>query len=156
LQAPPIRLMRRRRTPAAVWVLLPGVPVWKPRAINEPHTVTFPGELNTDLVPLCEAGSSDTPAFPTVFPPSSPLDFSCGGPPVEIELGGGNGVSTVTSPSTISDSGIVTTSAFRRAVGLARSAVLTSWSVSFRGATPGTYTYLCQIHAGMAAWITVH
>jgi plastocyanin len=96
--------------------------VWKPRAINEPHTVTFPGELNTDLVPSCEAGSSDTPAFPTVFPPASPLDFSCGGPPVEIEFGGGNGVSTVTSPSTISDSGIVTTSAFRRSVGLPRSA----------------------------------
>jgi plastocyanin len=75
---------------------------------------------------------------------------------VEIEFGGGNGVSTVTSPSTISDSGIVTTSAFRRAVGLPRSAVLKSWSVSFTGATPGTYTYLCQIHAGMAATITVH
>jgi plastocyanin len=30
------------------------------------------------------------------------------------------------------------------------------WSVSFVGATKGTYTYICQIHAGMVGTITVH
>jgi plastocyanin len=130
--------------------------LWKPRSVNEPHTVTFPGELNTDLVPSCEAGATDTAATPLHFPPQGPLDFTCGSSPVEIEFGGGNGVTTVTSPTTIADSGIVTTSAFRRAVGLPRSAVLTSWSVSFAGAASGSYTYICQIHAGMEATVTVH
>lgn len=131
--------------------------VFRPREPNEPHTVTFPGELNSDLVPLCENGSVDVPATPTVIPPQSPFDFTCGGPPVEVELGGGNGVSKVTSPATISDSGIVGTNVTRRSYGLRRGAMLTSWKVSFRGAAKGTYTYICQIHgAGMSGTIVVH
>jgi len=131
--------------------------VFKPKEPNEPHTVTFPGELNSDLVPLCENGGVDTPAVPAVIPPQSPFDFTCGGPPVEIEFGGGNGVSRVTTPATISDSGLVASDATRRAFGLSSHSVLTSWKVSFRGAAKGTYTYLCQIHgAGMSGTIVVH
>jgi plastocyanin len=133
--------------------------VFKPREPNEPHTVTFPGELFTDLVPLCEAGASDVGATPGHTPPASPFDFKCGTQPFpdEIELGGGNGVRNVTSPTTISDSGIVATTAVRRSFGLRPHAVLTSWKVSFRGAAKGTYTYICQIHgAGMSGTIVVH
>ncbi len=79
--------------------------VFRPLEPNEPHTVTFPGELNSDMVPLCENGATDTPAIPLVIPPTSPFDFTCGGPPVEIEFGGGNGVKHVTSPTTISEFG---------------------------------------------------
>ena len=130
---------------------------FKPLEPNEPHTVTFPGELFTDLVPLCENGATDTPATPLHNPPQSPFDFTCGGPPVEIELGGGNGVSKVTSPTTISDSGVFGTTELRRAFGLRSHAILTSWKVSFRGAAKGTYTYICQIHgAGMSGTIVVH
>ena len=131
--------------------------VFKSPEPNEPHTVTFPGELNTDLVPLCENGTTDTPAIPLHNPPQSPLDFTCGAGPFEVELGGGNGVSKVTSPSTISDSGVIGSTAMRRAYGLGSHAVLTSWKVSFRGAAKGTYTYICQIHgAAMGGTIVLH
>jgi plastocyanin len=129
---------------------------WRSPEPNEPHTVTFPGELFTDLVPLCEAGTTDVPATPLHQPPQSPFDFTCGGPPIEIELGGGNGVRHVTSPTTISDSGIVASSRLTRAFGLPSSATLHRWKVSFSGAEKGTYTYICQIHgAGMSGTITV-
>ena len=38
---------------------------FKPRSPNEPHTVTFPGDLGTEFVPLCEAGTTDVPIEPT-------------------------------------------------------------------------------------------
>ena len=129
---------------------------WISRSVNEIHTVTFPTELHTDMVPLCEAGSVDTPAFPTVIPPTSPLDFSCGGPPVEFENGAGNGVRHVTSPATVADSGVIASDSTTDSVGLPDSAFHTSWSASFRGAALGTYTYVCEIHFGMAGTITVH
>jgi plastocyanin len=131
--------------------------VWRSREPNEPHTVTFPGELFSDLVPLCENGATDSPATPLHVPPQGPADFTCGGPPVEIELGGGNGVWKVTDPTTISDSGVIASRAASRAFGLPRSGLLSSWKVSFRGAIAGTYTYICQIHgAGMSGTVVVH
>src|SRR5439155_14617090 len=83
--------------------------VWRPLDRFEPHTVTFPMDLHTADVPLCEgSGGKDTPAIPIVNPPSSPLDFSCNGhPPDEVEFAPGNGVSRVISPRTVSDSGVV-------------------------------------------------
>jgi plastocyanin len=39
---------------------------------------------------------------------------------------------------------------------LARTAALRTWTASFDGATPGTYSYVCQIHDGMDGTITVH
>ena len=83
--------------------------VWRSLAVNEPHTVTFPGELHTDMLALCEgAGGKDTPAVPTVNPPTGPQDFACNGHPAdEIEFGGGNGARVVTSPKTVADSGLV-------------------------------------------------
>ena len=129
---------------------------WISRSVNEIHTVTFPTELHTDMLPVCEAGSADTPAFPTVIPPTGPQDFSCGGPPVEFENGAGNGVRHVTSPATVADSGVIASDATTDALGLPDSAFHTSWSASFRGAVVGTYTYLCQIHEGMAGTISVH
>jgi hypothetical protein len=84
---------------------------WHSVGINEPHTVTFPTDLHTDSVPLCENGSADTPAVPKVNPPTGPQDFACGsGPADEIEFAPGNGVSTVTSPKTVSDSGLLAAS----------------------------------------------
>lgn len=142
--------------PLHVWIRPGDQVMWKPRAINEPHTVTFPGELFTDLVPLCESGTTDTPAAPRVTPPTSPLDFTCGASPLEIEFGGGNGVRHVTSPAAVSDSGLLAPRVLSRALGLPRSATLTSWKVSFAGAAKGTYTLVCQIHQGMAETITVH
>jgi plastocyanin len=134
--------------------------VWRMVESNEPHTVTFPTDLHTDQVPLCEVpgGAPDSPAFPTVFPPAGPQDFGCspGTGPVEFEFGGGNGVSAVTSPSTQSDSGLMGSRRLAKSFGLPRSAVVTRWSVSFAGATPGTYTYVCQIHDGMEGTVTVH
>jgi plastocyanin len=132
--------------------------VWKPRDKNEPHTVTFPKALHTDAVPLCEgSGGKDTPAIPTVVPPMSPFDFACNGHPVdEIEFGGGNGVKTVTSPKTVSDSGLV--AYWTEAVGfnMPATTILSSWSVKFTGAAAGTYHYVCQIHDGMEGTIVVH
>ena len=123
--------------------------VFKPRSPNEPHTVTFPTDFGTEFVPFCEAGSVDIPF--------GPPGFNCnGGPPDEIELDGGNGVSHLTSPATISDSGIIAPHRFTTRIGLPSSAVLNTWTVSFDGAAAGTYTYVCQIHDGMAGTITVH
>lgn len=131
--------------------------VWKPLSPNEPHTVTFPHELNSDIVPLCESAGGDVPAVPNHLPPQGPFDFHCGAVPFpdELELGGGNGNATVSSPTTVSDSGIVTPNAEVDAFGVPRTAVLSSWAVHFTGAVPGAYRYLCQIHEGMEGQITV-
>ena len=128
---------------------------WHSVGINEPHTVTFPTDLHTDSVPLCENGSADTPAVPKVNPPTGPQDFACGsGPADEIEFAPGNGVSTVTSPKTVSDSGLL--AAPGAAAPLPDSAALTSWTVKFTGAVAGTYTYVCQIHGpSMHGTVTV-
>ncbi len=132
--------------------------VWRSRAVNEPHTITFPTDLQTDIVPMCEGpGGTDVPATPRVIPPTGPFDFACGlGPPDEIEFDGGNGVSHVTSPATVSDSGIVAARRAVRAFELPRSAADDDWKVSFKAATPGTYHYVCQIHDGMEGDIVVH
>ncbi len=132
--------------------------VWRPQSVNEPHTVTFPGELFTDLVPMCEGLTGDTPAVPNHLPPNSPFDFHCGAQPFpdEVALGGGNGVRNLTGPGTISDSGVFATRAMRRALGMPKGSLFSRWSVSFVGAAKGSYTYICQIHQGMEATITVH
>jgi hypothetical protein len=130
---------------------------WVSRATNEPHTVTFPTDLHTDMVALCENGGTDTPAVPTVIPPTGLGDFSCnGGPPDEVEFDGGNGVSRVTSRATVSDSGVIASSAEIAGFGLPSTAARSRWTVSFVGATRTTYRYLCQIHAGMVGTIAVH
>jgi plastocyanin len=132
--------------------------VWRSKAVNEPHTVTFPGELNSDLVPLCEGTGGDTPAVPNEIPPTSPFDFHCGLAPFpdEVEFGGGNGVTNLTAPGQVSDSGVFASRSERRSLGLPAGSVFSRTSVSFAGAAPGTYTYICQIHAGMQGTITVH
>lgn len=123
--------------------------VFKPLSPNEPHTVTFPTDFGTEFQPMCEAGSVDIPF--------GPPGFNCnGGPPDELELDGGNGVWQVTSPATVSDSGIIGPRRLASAIALPQTAVLHTWTVSFAGATAGTYTYVCQIHDGMEATITVH
>lgn len=129
---------------------------WVSRSINEPHTVTFPRDLHTDMSALCEAGSIDNPATPTVIPPTGPQDFTCGGPPVEFELDGGNGVNHVTSRSTVADSGIIASAKERAGFGLPASAANSHWTASFVGAARTSYTYLCQIHTGMVGTIVVH
>ena len=129
--------------------------VFTPRSPNEPHTVTFPMDFGTDMINLCENGSSDTPF--------GPPDFSCpdnpGQGPDEIEFDGGNGVSLVTQPGlagTVSDSGTIAPPREATSFGIRQSDLLNSWTISLAGATPGTYTYVCQIHDGMDATITVH
>ncbi len=130
---------------------------WVSRATNEPHTVTFPTDLHTDMVAMCENGAADVPAVPTVIPPTGPQDFSCnGGPPDEVEFDGGNGVSHVTSPATVSDSGLIASSAELAGFSLPATAAKSRWTVSFAGAAKTTYHYLCQIHAGMVGTIVVH
>jgi len=133
--------------------------VWRMTESNEPHTVTFPGDLGTDQLALCEAanGADDTQAFPTVIPPAGPQDFGCapGSGPVEFEFGGGNGVAAVTDPTTMSDSGFMGSGRLAHSFGLPRTAVATKWAVDFSSAAPGTYTYVCQIHDGMAGTVTV-
>jgi len=132
--------------------------VWRPLAVNEPHTVTFPGELHTDALPLCEgSGGRDTPAVPTVNPPQGPFDFGCHGRPAdEIEFGGGNGARVVTTPKTVADSGLVAAASELFAFDVPVSGALQSWAVRFANARPGTYHYVCQIHEGMAGTIVVH
>jgi plastocyanin len=130
---------------------------WVSRSINEPHTVTFPTDLHTDMTAFCESGATDIPALPTVIPPTGPQDFSCsGGPPDEVEFDGGNGVSHVTSHSTVSDSGIIASPLQLGAFGLPLTAAKRTWTVSFSAAARTTYHYVCQIHAGMAGTIVVH
>ena len=131
--------------------------VWRPLDRNEPHTVTFPKDLNADTLPMCEGpGGTDRPAVPTVIPPKSPFDFGCNGRPAdEFEFGGGNGVRTITSPRTVSDSGIVAYRTEAEGFDVPATAMLSSWSVKFAGARAGTYHYVCQIHDGMKGDIIV-
>jgi plastocyanin len=131
---------------------------WRPMGVNEPHTVTFPGELHTDMLALCEgAGGKDSPAVPTVNPPTGPQDFACNGHPAdEIEFGGGNGNRVVTSRTTVSDSGLVARASETNAFDVPVTGVLQSWAVRFANAKPGTYHYVCQIHAGMEGTVVVH
>ena len=130
---------------------------WVSRAVNEPHTVTFPGDLFTDMVAMCEVGATDVPATPTVIPPTGPQDFTCnGGPPDEVEFAAGNGVSHVTSPTTVSDSGFIGAKAELAGFSLPSTAASSRWTVSFAGAATTTYHYVCQIHAGMEGTIVVH
>ncbi len=130
--------------------------VWKAPGHNEVHTVTFPGELHTDALPMCENGAVDVPAVPTVNPPQGPFDFACGsGPPDEIEFGGGNGVTTITDPTTVADSGLIANDGEAVAFGAPDTAALSSWSATFTGAAPGLYTYVCQIHANMQGTILI-
>jgi plastocyanin len=131
--------------------------VWRPLDRNEPHTVTFPKDLNTADVPLCEgSGGKDTPAIPSVVPPTSPFDFMCSGHPAdEFELAPGNGVQHVTSHKSISDSGVIAYPTVAAGYDLPASAARSSWTVSFAGATAGTYHYVCQIHDGMSGTIVV-
>jgi plastocyanin len=129
--------------------------VWRPLDRNEPHTVTFPRNLGTVTVPLCEGpGGTDTPAVPTGNPP--PFNFGCNGGPVdESELTGGNGVTVITSPTTVSDSGIVAYRTEAAGFDLPAQAFRSSWWVRFAGAKAGTYTYVCQLHDGMDGSIVV-
>jgi plastocyanin len=131
--------------------------VWRPLDRQEPHTVTFPSDQNTEAIPMCEGpGGKDTPAVPTVVPPTSPLDFSCDGRPAdEFEFTGGNGVTTITSPTTVSDSGILAYRTEATGFDMPASTMLSSWRVSFAGAKKGTYTYVCMIHDGMQGTIVV-
>ena len=131
--------------------------VWRPRDRNEFHTVTFPKGLETAFAVLCEGpGGKDTPAVPTVNPPMSPFDFGCNGRPAdEIEAPGGNGVTTITSAKTVSDSGLVAYRTVAAGFDLPAQTVLSSWRVTFAGAKAGTYHYVCQIHEGMAGTIVV-
>lgn len=132
--------------------------VWRPLDRNEPHTVTFPKDLNTDAIPMCEgSGGKDTPAVPTVTPPQSPFDFGCNGHPAdEFEFGGGDGVRTITSPTTVSDSGLVAYRSIAAGFDMPATVTLSSWWVRFTGAKAGTYHYVCQIHDGMEGDIVVH
>ena len=126
--------------------------VFTPKSPNEPHTVTFPGDLGTEMIAYCEAGSVDIPFGPPAF--------NCnGGPPDEIEFGGGNGVSLVTAPGptgTVSDSGIIGPHQLTQRIAARSTDILNTWTISLAGAAPGTYTYVCQIHDGMESTITVH
>jgi plastocyanin len=135
---------------------------WTSPAANEPHTVTFPGDLHTDQVPLCEDATTgtDTPATPTVIPPTGPFDFACGtrpGPADEVELAPGNGVRTLLDATTVSDSGLLASGAARAAYGLPASAAFSTWTIGVSASAPaGTYTFVCQIHDGMKGTLVVH
>jgi plastocyanin len=126
--------------------------VWRSPQVNEPHTVTFPQEQFTDMMPKCEAaGGVDSDAAPLHFPPTGPFDFGCGTPPApppdEIELGGGNGVHLISSSSTISDSGWMQSHALDTALHLPFDAARATWGVRFsKTAAAGTYRYMCQVH----------
>jgi len=109
-------------------------------------------KMFSDLVAKCEqAGGVDTDAVPLHFPPQGPFDFGCGAPPApppdEIELGGGNGIRSIASPSTISDSGWMQSHALDTALHLPFDAARATWSVRFSStAVSGTYRYMCQVH----------
>ena len=143
--------------PAKVSIKKGDTVVWRPRDRQEPHTVTFPKEQGAGGIPLCEGpGGKDTPAVPTVNPPRSPFDFGCDGRPAdEIEFTGGNGVTAITSPQTVSDSGIVAYGTVLAGFDVPASGALSSWRVTFPGAKAGTYHYICQIHGGMSGTIVV-
>jgi plastocyanin len=143
--------------PKAV-IVHPGDTVrWIVTDTNEPHTITFPNDPHTDLLAFCEhTDGTDTAATPGHVPPQGPGDFTCpSGSRLEVETGGGNGVKAVTSPSTASDSGWISTTNTPTAFGFPANGTLRSWSVSFRGAARGTYHYLCQIHPEMVGTIIV-
>ena len=132
--------------------------VWRPRDRNEVHTITFPKDQGAGAVPMCEGpGGKDTRAVPTVNPPKSPFDFGCSGRPAdEFELDGGNGVRTLTSPTAVSDSGVIAHPVVGAGFDIPATAILSSWWVRFTGARAGTYHYVCQIHPGMEGDIVVH
>ncbi|HVA87225.1 MAG TPA: hypothetical protein VNF73_13040 [Candidatus Saccharimonadales bacterium] len=133
--------------------------VWVAPDSNEPHTITFPADIHTDMNVLCEGpNGTDTPATPTVIPPTGPQDFACGtNPPDEVELGGGNGVRRLTSPATVADSGVISGVGFGPGYGAPANVVIHAWSVTAQPtATPGTYHYVCQFHEGMDATIVIH
>ena len=130
---------------------------WVSRSVNEIHTVTFPTDLHTDTLPMCESGGVDVPATPTVFPPQGLTDFACGGGPVdEFENGGGNGIRHVTSPATVSDSGVIANGIAVAGFGVPVTSAKGTWTVNFAGAAKGKYTYVCQVHDGMEGTIVVH
>ena len=136
---------------------------WRSPAANKPHTVTFPDDLFTDQVPMCEnADGTDSPATPTVIPPTGPGDFACGTAPDthpadEIEFAPGNGNHHLYNPTTVSDSGLLASSAELAAFGLPASAAFATWTIGVSAtATPGTYTFVCQVHDGMKATLVVH
>jgi len=129
---------------------------WNINSRNEPHTVTFALDPSVFTVIVCETGDTEVPATPVNIPPQGPGDFSCpGGGDLQLEAGGGNGVRVITSPSTESDSGVITTASYLRLQGVPTTAGLRSWTVSFKGAEPGTYTYSCAIHEGMVGKVIV-
>ena len=80
---------------------------------------------------------------------------TCAGPPDEVELGGGNGVTRIATTTTQSDSGLLLAGVAARAFGIPTTGALSSWRVWFTGAKKGTYTYVCQIHDGMKGSIVV-
>jgi plastocyanin len=130
---------------------------WVSRSVNEIHTVTFPTNIHTDMLPNCESGGVDTPATPTTFPPTSLADFACGGGPVqEVENDGGNGTHSLRSRSTVSDSGTIASATARIGFGVPASAMNAQWWVRTTNATRATYTYVCQIHQGMQGTIVIH
>ena len=133
---------------------------WISPGENEPHTVTFPGDLHTDQVALCEDATTgtDSPATPLHTPPQGPTDFACGTAPAgEIEFAPGNGVRTLADPTTVSDSGLLASDAERASLGLPASAAFTSWTIGVSATAPaGTYTFVCQVHDGMKGTLVVH
>lgn len=142
--------------PAHIWADAGDRVVWRSPSWNEVHTVTFPTDLGSDLVPVCPG---DTPATPVHTPPQGPTDFSCSGgtPPSEIHVAPGNGVRTLKSPSTVSDSGLLAPAIGMRLLGLPAGVALPRWWVSTSSAADGTYRYVCQIHGpAMSGTITVY
>jgi hypothetical protein len=78
------------------------------------------------------------------------------GPPNEIELDGGNGVATLASPKTVSDSGIISGAGFGPSYGAASSVVLHTWTLTvLPTAKRGVYHFECQIHFGMIGTVIV-
>jgi plastocyanin len=142
-ETPDHRVALLEMLPAKI-AIAPGDHVlWRASGRNEPHTVTFPKDLGTDTVPICE-GPNGT-------------DIPCQGPPDELLLAPGNGVSTLTSPTTVSDSGLVYPPiAAVEGFGTRPSAALDRWRVDVApNAALGTYTYVCQIHDGMTGTVDV-
>ena len=138
--------------------------MWTSLATNEPHTVTFPKDLFTDMVANCEDATTgtDSPATPLHTPPQGPLDFTCGTgaathPADEIEFAPGNGVRTLADTTTVSDSGLLASWSERAALGLPSTAAFPNWTIGVSTSAPaGTYTFVCQIHAGMTGTLVVH